>query len=100
MIPKPRNSKNIDRLSGNRFPLGATVTENGVNFSVYSKNADTVDLLLFDRKDDSNPVRTIHLKPRENRTYHYWHTFVPDIGAGQIYGYRVHGPFQPELGMR
>ncbi len=100
MIPKPGNSKNIDRLSGNRFPLGATVTENGVNFSVYSKNADAVDLLLFDRKDDSNPVRTIHLNPRENRTYHYWHTFVPDIGAGQIYGYRVHGPFQPELGMR
>ena len=100
MLPEPKVSKNVDRLRGNRFPLGATVTENGVNFSVYSKNADAVDLLLFDTKEDSSPVRIIHLKPRSNKTYHYWHTFVPDTSAGQIYGYRVHGPFQPELGMR
>jgi isoamylase len=100
MIPKQARSKNIDRLRGNRFPLGATVTEDGVNFSVYSKNADAVDLLLFNTNRDSNPARTIHLDSRKNRTYHYWHTFVPDLRAGQIYGYRVHGPFKPELGMR
>jgi isoamylase len=100
MIPKQARSKNIDRLRGNRFPLGATVTEDGVNFSVYSKNADAVDLLLFNTNGDSNPARTIHLDSRKNRTYHYWHTFVPDLRAGQIYGYRVHGPFKPELGMR
>jgi isoamylase len=100
MIPKPGNAKNIDRLRGNRFPLGATVTEDGVNFSVYSKNADKIDLLLFDAKDDSQSTQTIHLTPKKNRTYHYWHVFVPNIGPGQIYGYRVYGPFKPELGMR
>jgi isoamylase len=95
MSPKPKTS-NIDQLHGNRFPLGATVIDDGV----YSKNATAIDLLLFDAKDDSNPIRIIHLDPRKNRTYHYWHTFVDGIGAGQIYGYRVDGPFQPELGMR
>src|SRR5262245_6212458 len=100
MIPKPKSSKNIDRLHGNRFPLGATVTDDGVNFSVYSKNAEKIDLLLFDTKDDSKSAHTIHLVPQKNKTYHYWHVFVPDIGPGQIYGYRVYGPFKPELGMR
>jgi glycogen operon protein len=100
MIPKPRSSQNVDTVHGNRFPLGATVSDKGVNFSVYSKNAAAVDLLLFETKDVSKPSRTIHLKERKNRTYHYWHVFVPDIGQGQIYGYRVHGPYKPELGMR
>ena len=90
----------INRNSGNSFPLGATVCPGGVNFSSFSKSATAVKLLLFDRADDSKPVRTIHLEPKINRTYHYWHVFVPDIQAGQIYGYRVHGPFEPERGMR
>jgi isoamylase len=100
MIPKPRPSENIDKLRGNRFPLGATVSDKGVNFSVYSKNAEKIDLLLFDTKEDSAAAQTIHLSPKKNRTYHYWHVFVPDIGPGQIYGYRVYGPYKPELGMR
>lgn len=100
MIPKPRKSEHVDKLRGNRFPLGATVSGKGVNFSVFSKNAGAVDLLLFDTKDDSKPAQIIHLTPQKNRTYHYWHVFVPDIGAEQIYGYRVYGPYKPELGMR
>src|SRR5574340_143044 len=84
---------------GNSFPLGATVSHGGVNFSVFSKNADSVELLLFERAEDSGASRTILLDSRKNRTYHYWHVFVPDIVPGQIYAYRVHGPHEPERGM-
>ncbi len=91
--------KAVQRYSSS-FPLGATVSNNGVNFSVYSKNADAVELLLFDNAEDSSPARKILLDRKTNKTYHYWHVFVPGIAAGQIYGYRVHGPNQPERGMR
>ncbi len=85
---------------GRSAPLGASVHGDGVNFSVFSKNATRVDLLLFDREDASRPSRTIALDPERNRTYHYWHVFVPGIGPGQIYAYRAHGPFQPSEGLR
>jgi glycogen operon protein len=85
---------------GRSAPLGASVHADGVNFSVFSKNATGVDLLLFDREDASRPFRSIALDPERNRTYHYWHVFVPGIGAGQIYGYRAHGPFRPAEGLR
>src|SRR5262245_22873483 len=81
-------------------PLGATVVEGGVNFSVFSRNGVGVELLFFDREDDPKPARVIPLKPETNRTYHYWHTFMPGIGAGQTYGYRAHGPFDPANGTR
>ncbi len=71
----------------------------GVNFSVYSRSATGVELLLFDREDDARPSRVISFNPVVNRTYHYWHAFVPDVKAGQIYGYRVAGPFDPASGM-
>lgn len=89
----------IDRKLGSSFPLGATVLEDGVNFSVFSKNADAIELLLFDNAEDPGPTRTILLDPKKNRTYHYWHAHVPDIGQGQIYGYRAHGSYEPERGM-
>ncbi len=72
----------------------------GVNFSVFSKHATGVELLLFDRADDTRPARIIPLDPSANRTYHYWHVFVPDVHPGQLYGYRVDGPFDPASGMR
>jgi glycogen operon protein len=90
----------IDKMRGSSSPLGAAVRDSGVNFSVFSKNADAVELLLFEDVRDPVPARTIPLDPRKNRTYHYWHVFVPDIGPGQIYGYRVHGPNDPDRGMR
>jgi glycogen operon protein len=89
----------IDSL-GVADPLGATVTADGVNFSVFSKHATAVDLLLFDRTDDAKPKRVLQLDPIANRTYHYWHVFVPDLKAGQIYGFRVHGPNEPSKGFR
>jgi glycogen operon protein len=89
-----------DLRRGRSAPLGASVHADGVNFSVFSKNATGVELLLFDREDASRPSRSIALDPERNRTYHYWHVFVPGIGPGQIYGYRAHEPFQPGEGLR
>jgi glycogen operon protein len=72
----------------------------GVNFSLYSRGAARVELLLFDHQDDSRPARVIPLDPIHNRTYHYWHTFISGLQSGQIYAYRVHGPWDPASGMR
>ncbi|MEA3407679.1 MAG: glycogen debranching protein GlgX [Chloroflexota bacterium] len=89
----------IEVLPGHPHPLGATVQGDGVNFSLFSANARGVQLLLFDRSDEE-PVHTIMLDPEENKTYYYWHAFVRGIGDGQIYAYRVDGPYEPERGMR
>jgi glycogen operon protein len=85
---------------GKSFPLGASLVADGANFSVFSKHASAVELLLFNGADDTRPSRVIDLDPRTQRTYHYWHAFVPGVEAGQIYGYRAHGPFVPEKGLR
>ncbi|MBV9770523.1 MAG: glycogen debranching protein GlgX [Bryobacterales bacterium] len=87
-----------DPILGRSSPLGASIVPGGVNFSVYSRSATAVDLLLFDRNDDS-PSRVIPINPVENRTYHYWHVFVPGLRKGQLYGYRVHGPYDPASGL-
>ena len=85
-----------DVRCGLSFPLGAQVAAQGVNFSVYSKNATEVDLLFFDGAEDGEPSRTIPLDPRWNRTFHYWHVCLPGIDPGQLYGYRAHGPVAPQ----
>ena len=85
---------------GTGFPLGATLAPGGVNFSVFSKYAMGVQLPFFDRVDAATPTHVIDLHPRHQRSYHYWHAFVPGITAGQHYGYRVDGPFDPEHGHR
>ena len=90
----------VRKTAGQSSPLGATVRANGVNFSVYSRNASSIELLFFEREDDGKPERVIVIDPVTNRTYHYWHVFVPEALAGQIYGYRVHGTFDPAAGLR
>jgi glycogen operon protein len=85
---------------GTSAPLGATVYPGGVNFSVFSKNAALIELLLFDDESAAQPVTVVPLDPQRHRTYHYWHAFVPSLKPGQIYGYRAHGPFEPERGLR
>jgi glycogen operon protein len=85
---------------GRSAPLGGTLVPGGANFSLYSRNASAVELLLFEREDDSRPSRVITIDLICNRTYHYWHVFVPGVQAGQLYGYRVHGPSDPVNGMR
>lgn len=85
---------------GHPSPLGASIVDGGVNFSLFSRTASGVELLLFERTGDAKPFRVVALDPVTNRTYHYWHTFVPGVRAGQIYGYRVQGPFDPAKGLR
>jgi glycogen operon protein len=79
---------------GRPFPLGAMWDGEGVNFSLYSLNADRVELCLFD--DDDNETRV----PVEQRTAHQWHCYLPDARPGTRYGYRVYGPYDPESGQR
>ena len=88
-----------DINEGKSFPLGATLSPEGANFSVYSKHATGVELLLFEDAD-AQPARVIRINPLTNRTYHYWHVFVPDVKAGQLYGYRVEGSLDPARGLR
>ena len=86
---------------GLSYPLGATITPNGVNFSVYSKSCQRVELLLFDSVDDREPSEIVPFDAsRGHHTGDYWHAFVPGIVAGQIYGYRVHGEHDPSRGLR
>jgi isoamylase len=80
---------------GNPFPLGATWDGEGVNFSLFSENAERVELCLFDHEGDE--LDRIEV---EERTAFNWHCYLPGVGPGQHYGYRVHGPFRPEEGMR
>jgi glycogen operon protein len=97
-----RMSAGADRTesTGQSSPLGATSFPDGVNFSVFARGASGVDLLLFDREDDTQPARVIPIDPTANRTYHYWHVFVPGVQPGQVYGYRVQGPYDPANGLR
>jgi isoamylase len=78
--------------AGQSSPLGATVVDGSVNFSVFSRSATSVEVLLFDREDEARPARVLRLDPAANRTYHYWHVCLPGIRPGQLYGYRVDGP--------
>src|SRR3954462_2305758 len=89
-----------DVAPGTSSPLGSTVSDDGVNFSVRSKRATGIDLLLFDDVDAAKPARVITVDPATNRMYHYWHVSVPGVKPGQLYGYRAHGRFDPSCGDR
>jgi isoamylase len=86
--------------NGTSAPLGASVWPGGVNFSVFSKDASAIDLLLFDDERATEPSDTITLDPDVHRSYHYWHVFVAGLLPGQVYGYRAHGLFHPHQGHR
>jgi len=77
---------------GRPFPLGSVWDGEGTNFSLFSENAERVELCLFDDADNEERV------PLRERTAFNWHGYVPGIGPGQRYGYRVHGPWAPEQG--
>ncbi|MGA0970064.1 MAG: glycogen debranching protein GlgX [Ilumatobacteraceae bacterium] len=81
--------------NGDAYPLGATFDGDGTNFSLFSSVADGVELCLF---DDSDRRDAIHIELSEVDG-HIWHARLPDIGPGQRYGYRVHGPWEPDRGM-
>ena len=82
---------------GSAHPLGATWDGEGVNFAVYSGQATSVDLCLFDTANASKESIRIPMLQRTNRV---WHVYLPDARPGQLYGYRVSGPYAPEQGQR
>jgi glycogen operon protein len=86
-----------DLSMGSPFPLGATLEKNGVNFAIFSANATRVELCLFDKPEDGKASRQIRMFHCTNQI---WHIFVPDLKAGQCYGYRVHGEYYPKKGHR
>lgn len=85
---------------GTPYPLGATISREGVNFSLFSAHAKGIHLLLFEDGDAATAGRVISLDPARNRTGHYWHIHVPGIVPGQVYAFRADGPYAPEYGYR
>ena len=83
--------------SGSPFPLGATWDGEGVNFALYAENATAVDLCLFNSKEEVNESVRVRV---EERTHHVWHIYIPGLAPGQLYGYRVYGPYEPHSGHR
>jgi isoamylase len=93
-LPAAKTARPVS--TGSFRTLGATLHPDGVNFALLSRHATAVELLLFD-EPAGDPVEVI---PIERRTRFVWHGFVPGLVAGQLYGYRVHGPFDPAHGLR
>jgi isoamylase len=82
---------------GSPYPLGATWDGKGVNFALFSENATAIELCLFKNNWDKNETLKINLTERSNQI---WHIYVPNLKPGQLYGYRAHGPFEPQQGHR
>ena len=82
---------------GKPYPLGATWNGAGVNFSIFSEHAERVELCLFDGPEETRETVRI---PLPERTESVWHGYLPDVRPGQLYGYRVSGPYDPSAGHR
>ncbi len=82
---------------GSPFPLGATYDGAGVNFALYAEYATAIELCLFNSEDDKKESVKIEIT---EIAHHVWHAYVPGLKPGQLYGYRVHGPYEPHNGHR
>jgi isoamylase len=89
-----RGRPRTEALPGNPFPQGATWDGLGTNFSLWSECAEAVQLCLFDEDGHERRIEVL------DQTAFQWHVYLPGIGPGQRYGYRVHGPYDPARGMR
>jgi isoamylase len=85
---------------GSPFPFGVHAEGNGVNFAIFSRHAVRVRLELFDHPGDAIPSRVINLDPIRNRTGDVWHAWIQGIRSGQLYAYRMDGPYLPHEGQR
>ncbi len=90
----------VKTQKGAPLGLGAVVLPDGVNFSIYSKDATKVVLCLFENENDKKSVQEIELNPVENKTGNIWHIFVEGLKPGALYLYRVDGPYNPPKGQR
>ena len=88
--------ENINVWPGRPYPLGAMWDGRAVNFALFSENATAVQLCLFDHVDGGGERR---IRLREYSDY-VWHGYFPEVRPGQLYGYRVHGPYEPHNGHR
>lgn len=93
--PQPTTTYKI--LSGAPYPLGATFDGKGVNFAIFSENATKVELCLFDSIDSKAESARIEMP---EYTHQIFHGYIKGLQPGQLYGYRVHGPYEPKQGMR
>jgi glycogen operon protein len=87
-----RRAADYSTHPGSRFPAGATVLPDGVNFCIFSRDATRVELLLYAAPDSSEPFQVIALSPDSNRSYFFWHVFVEGLPAGTCYTWRAAGP--------
>ncbi len=94
MSPTPGKFDRVHQTAGSPFPRGATWDGKGVNFSLFSESSEMVDLCLFDAGSNERQIRI------RERTSGAWHVYIEGVMPGQLYGYRVHGPYVPESGLR
>jgi glycogen operon protein len=100
MISAPKEAIAGGVRPGTALPLGATVTRRGVQFSLFSRHGSGVRLCLFDGAQDAYPSRVIELDPSRHKTGDIWHVHVKGLEPGQLYLYRVSGPWEPKRGHR
>src|SRR5580658_6577632 len=86
--------------AGNPLPFGARQHGDGVNFALFSRDATRVVLEFYQNPGDSSPTKVIDLDPVRHRTGDVWHVWVRGITSGQLYAYRIDGPYRPEEGQR
>ena len=86
--------------NGKALPLGATLSEKGVNFAIFSRNAVSLTLILFESDDPKSAFKEIKLDKRTNQTGDIWHCFIPGLKAHTCYLFRADGPYIPEKGFR
>lgn len=86
--------------AGSPLPFGAHFHGDGVNFSLFSRNATQVWLEFYDHAEDDKPSQVVELTPAHHRTGDVWHVWVQGVRSGQLYAYRVDGPYAPEQGQR
>jgi len=87
-------------LPGRRFPPGATWQDDGVNFCVFSRHAERMELRIYPDDTAADPVLSVSLDPRRHRTFFFWHVLVRGVRPGMTYTYRAQGPWDPSRGLR
>ena len=92
--------RNLKTMPGSPLPLGAHVTKNGIQFSIFSRHCHSVTLLLFESDDPDSPFIEVPLDPELHRTGDIWHILVEGLPEQQLYGYSIDGPYEPEKGHR
>ena len=95
--PSASENSLVHIFPGKPTPLGASWEGQGVNFALFSEHATKVELLLFARKENPAPTEVFELP---EKTGPIWHGYLSDVEPGLLYGYRVHGPYEPENGHR